>query len=71
MTRDDTPAMTAAYDELLAVARATVAAAALGEPEPLAILAGYLAEHAQLPPVGARPAQLLALASSGWGGGGR
>lgn len=38
------------YANLLAAARATIAAAHDGEPEPLAYLADELTDHTQLPP---------------------
>jgi hypothetical protein len=52
----------AAYAELLACARAAVAAERDHAPDPMAYLRGVLAEYGQLPPDGMRPAQLLALA---------
>jgi hypothetical protein len=51
-----------AYAELLASARAAVAAERDHEPDPLAYIRGVLAEHGQLPPDGMHPPQLLALA---------
>jgi hypothetical protein len=55
----------AAYAELLACARAAVAAERDHAPDPLAYVRGVLAEHGQLPPDGMRPAQLLALSPMG------
>ncbi|MEU5869580.1 hypothetical protein ABZ815_51045 [Nonomuraea sp. NPDC047529] len=52
--------LAAAYSELLAASRASVAAAALGEADPLVYLRECLAEHGQVPPAGARPMRLLA-----------
>ena len=48
------------YHALLAAARATVAAALLGWPNPVFWLADHLAEHGQLPPAGVLPQQLAA-----------
>jgi hypothetical protein len=45
----------AEYAELLAHARAAVAAARLGQQAPLALLEGHLEERGQLPEPGARP----------------
>jgi hypothetical protein len=50
------------YAELLAHARAAVAAARLGQVAPLAFLEGHLAEHGQDPPPGAQPAAEVARA---------
>lgn len=52
--------LAAAYSELLAASRASVAAAALGHADPLVYLRECLAEHGQVPPAGARPMRLLA-----------
>ncbi|MER5424391.1 hypothetical protein [Streptosporangium roseum] len=60
VSREDLVVLVAAYAELLAAARATVAAAELGEPDPLIHLRHALAAHGQLPPAGARPVVLLA-----------
>ncbi|MFI7455462.1 hypothetical protein ACIBQX_48945 [Nonomuraea sp. NPDC049714] len=65
-TRTETPArdelvlLAAAYSELLAASRASVAAAALGETDPLVYVRECLAGHGQLPLAGARPSRLLA-----------
>lgn len=45
----------AEYAELLAHARAAIAAARLGRPAPLALLEGHLEERGQLPDIAARP----------------
>lgn len=63
--RDRLALTRAAYTELLACARAAVAAERDHAPDPLAYLRGVLAEHGQLPPDGMRPAQLLAFAPMG------
>ncbi|MEO3892203.1 hypothetical protein [Nonomuraea sp. B5E05] len=55
--------LAAAYSELLAAARASVAAAASGEADALVYVREHLAEHGQLPLVGARPVVLLAQAA--------
>ncbi|SNT60593.1 hypothetical protein SAMN05216276_107827 [Streptosporangium subroseum] len=60
LTDQDLALQLAAYAELLAAARATMAAAALGEADPLIHLRHTLAAHGQLPPTGARPVVLLA-----------
>ncbi|MEU4834147.1 hypothetical protein [Streptosporangium sp. NPDC023615] len=60
MTRQELALMVAEYAELLAAARATVAAAQLGEIDPLVHLRHALSAHGQLPPAGARPVVLLA-----------
>jgi hypothetical protein len=52
--------LAAAYSELLAASRASVAAAALGEADPLVYVRECLAEHGQLPLAGAYPSTLLA-----------
>ncbi|MFC7382194.1 ATP-binding protein [Sphaerisporangium rhizosphaerae] len=52
--------LTAAYAELLAHARAAVAAAEQGESDPIGYVRDVLVEHGQLPPAGVRPARLLA-----------
>ncbi|GGS97769.1 hypothetical protein GCM10010156_64960 [Planobispora rosea] len=59
-TGEEVALIVAAYGELLAAARATFAAAALGEADPLIHLRHALAAHGQLPPDGARPVVLLA-----------
>ncbi|MFI9846733.1 hypothetical protein ACIHFD_57605 [Nonomuraea sp. NPDC051941] len=61
--REELVMLAAAYSELLAAARASVAAAELGEADPLVYLREHLAEHGQLPPAGARPVRLLAQAA--------
>ncbi|GGK94251.1 hypothetical protein Ppa06_64600 [Planomonospora parontospora subsp. parontospora] len=48
------------YGQLLAAARAAVAAERLGEPDPVAHVRYLLAETGQLPVAGARPSHLLA-----------
>ena len=50
------------YANLLAAARATVAADRDGDPEPLAILCDELDTHGQLPEPSMHPTQLLAQA---------
>ncbi|MFI9553156.1 hypothetical protein [Nonomuraea endophytica] len=50
----------AEYGELLAHARAAVAAAALGEADPVGYVRDVLAEHGQLPQAGALPSHVLA-----------
>ncbi|MFI6513312.1 hypothetical protein ACIBCT_37400 [Streptosporangium sp. NPDC050855] len=60
LTRHELALLVAEYAELLAAARATVAAARLGEVDPLVHIRHALAAHGQLPPVGARPVVLLA-----------
>ncbi|WP_436764387.1 hypothetical protein [Streptosporangium sp. V21-05] len=60
LTRQDLALLVAEHAELLAAARATVAAAQLGEVDPLVHLRHALAAHGQLPPLGARPVVLLA-----------
>ncbi|MFD8564951.1 ATP-binding protein [Streptosporangium canum] len=50
----------AVHSQLLAAARAAVAAERRGEPDPVAHLRYLLAETGQLPPAGARPSHLLA-----------
>jgi hypothetical protein len=52
--------LAAEYGELLAAARAAVAAAELGQADPLVFVRHTLSRHGQLPPAGARPAHLLA-----------
>lgn len=52
--------LAAEHAELLAAARATVAAAELGEADPLIHLRHTLAAHGQLPAPGDQPAHLLA-----------
>uniref|UniRef100_UPI003F49B386 hypothetical protein n=1 Tax=Streptosporangium sp. CA-256172 TaxID=3240076 RepID=UPI003F49B386 len=61
---DDLVLLVAEHAELLAAARATIAAAALGEGDPLIHLRHALAAHGQLPPAGARPVVLLARCSA-------
>lgn len=51
------------YANLLAAARATVAADRDGDPDPLAILRDELDSHGQLPDAAMHPAQLLAQAT--------
>ncbi|MET7339138.1 hypothetical protein [Nonomuraea sp. NPDC005650] len=63
LTRDELVMLAAAYSELLAAARASVAAAELGEADPLVYVREHLAEHGQLPPAGTRPMRLLAQAA--------
>ncbi|MDR8415084.1 hypothetical protein MTP10_40935 [Nonomuraea sp. 3-1Str] len=58
--RDQAALLASEYAELLAAARASVAAAALGEGDPLIHVRHVLARHGQLPPAGARPVVLLA-----------
>ncbi|SEG94977.1 hypothetical protein SAMN04489712_1572 [Thermomonospora echinospora] len=58
--RQDLALLRAEDAELLAYARATVAAARAGDPDPVAILAGLLEERGQLPSDGTSPAALLA-----------
>ncbi|MEV4249326.1 hypothetical protein AB0J63_38665 [Streptosporangium canum] len=60
VSREDLVVLVAAYAELLAAARATVAAAEQGEVDPLVHVRHALAAHGQLPPAGARPVVLLA-----------
>jgi hypothetical protein len=55
----------AADADLLAAARASVAADRDGEPDPLASIRMLLAERGQLPPDDMRPAQLLAIPCGG------
>ncbi|MFC7593609.1 hypothetical protein ACFQYP_65290 [Nonomuraea antimicrobica] len=50
--REELVMLAAAYSELLAASRASVAAAELGEIDPLVYLREHLAEHGQLPPAG-------------------
>lgn len=64
-TANEAALIGALYGGLLAAARATIAADALGQPEAIAILRGYLAEHGQLPLPGDQPAKLLAHAAPG------
>ncbi|MEV4364594.1 hypothetical protein [Nonomuraea sp. NPDC049625] len=61
--REELVMLAAAYSELLAAARASVAAAELGEADPLVYVREHLAEHGQLPLAGARPVRLLAQAA--------
>ncbi|MEU6721581.1 hypothetical protein ABZ897_59945 [Nonomuraea sp. NPDC046802] len=60
LSHNELALVAAAYSELLATARASVAAAELGEPDPLVYVREHLAEHGQLPAAGARPMRLLA-----------
>ncbi|MEV4180698.1 hypothetical protein AB0J28_04535 [Streptosporangium canum] len=60
VSREDLVVLVAAYAELLAAARATVAAAEQGEIDPLVHVRHALAAHGQLPPAGVRPVVLLA-----------
>lgn len=60
-TRDGLVLIEAEYGELLAHARAAVAADRAGETDPLGYIRDVLAERGQLPPAGARPTQLLAV----------
>ncbi|MFF5115034.1 hypothetical protein [Streptosporangium sp. NPDC000509] len=64
LTRQELALLVAEHAELLAAARATVAAAQLGEIDPLVHLRHALAAHGQLPPPGARPVVLLAACSA-------
>jgi hypothetical protein len=57
-------AVRAGYAELLAAARASVAAAARGDADPVAWVRGVLEDRGQLPEPGARPAQVVADARS-------
>jgi len=50
----------AGYAELLAAARASVAAAARGDVDPVAWVRGVLRERGQLPEPGTRPVQVVA-----------
>ncbi|MCO6011483.1 hypothetical protein NE236_41690 [Actinoallomurus purpureus] len=54
-------AQTALYFELLEAARASIAAARLGEADPLIHVRHVLDAHGQLPPEGMTPVQILAL----------
>jgi hypothetical protein len=54
----------AGYAELLAAARASVAAAARGDADPVAWVRGVLQDRGQLPEPGARPVQVVADAQS-------
>ncbi|MET8145683.1 hypothetical protein ABZU32_35730 [Sphaerisporangium sp. NPDC005288] len=56
--------LAAEHAALLAAARAGVAAAELGHPDPLAFIRHELAERGQLPPAGARPVELLAVTAA-------
>jgi hypothetical protein len=65
--------MRAEYAALLAAARAAVAAARSGEADPVCYIRGVLQDRRQLPPAGARPAQVvadarsaMALTGAGW-----
>jgi hypothetical protein len=53
-------ALRAGYAELLAAARASVAAAARGDADPVAWVRGVLEDRGQLPEPGARPSQVVA-----------
>jgi len=55
------------YVNLLAAARATLAADRDGEDDPLFYVHDELAEHGQLPPAHRSPAELLAHATIPWG----
>lgn len=59
--------MRADYAELLAYARATVAAARDDFPDPIGILAGLLEERGALPRLDQHPTELLALGYRGAG----
>ena len=54
----------AGYAELLAAARAAVAAAARGDADPVAWVRGVFEDRGQLPEPGARPSQVVADARS-------
>lgn len=58
------PVVAAMYAELLAAARASVAAAARGDSDPVAWVRGVLEDRGQLPGPGARPSQVVADARS-------
>jgi hypothetical protein len=62
--RSGAAVLRAGYAELLAAARAAVAAAARGDADPVAWVRGVLSDHGQLPEPGARPAQVVADARS-------
>lgn len=62
MNATQTALLLAEHAELLAAARAAVAAADLGETDPLVHVRHALAAHGQLPAPGTSPAQLLAQA---------
>ncbi|WP_214417065.1 hypothetical protein [Sphaerisporangium fuscum] len=49
---------------LVAAARAAVAAAEQGQADPLVFLRAELGRHGQLPPAGASPVELLAVAAA-------
>ncbi len=53
-------ALRAGYAELLAAARASVAAAARGDADPVVWVRGVLQDRGQLPAPGARPSQVVA-----------
>jgi hypothetical protein len=59
--RDRLALLAAEHAALVTAARASVAAAALGQIDPLVFLRAQLAKHGQLPPVGARPLEVLAM----------
>jgi hypothetical protein len=60
MTHRDPFLLEVAYAELLSAARAAVAAADAGDPDPLILLRHALARRRLLPPAGAAPSRLLA-----------
>jgi hypothetical protein len=60
--RNQLALLRAGHAELLAAARAAVAAARDGAADPLVYLRGVLAKRGQLPPAGMRPPQILAAA---------
>lgn len=61
---DRSARLSAMYAELLAAARASVAAAACGDADPVAWVRGVLGEHGQLPEPGASPVRVVADARS-------
>ncbi|MFI6603757.1 hypothetical protein ACIBHX_46640 [Nonomuraea sp. NPDC050536] len=64
LDRQGVALLVAEHAELLAAARATVAAAACGEQDPLLHLRHALDCHGQLPPAGVAPHTLLAHSSA-------
>lgn len=60
LTRHEVVLLMAEHAELLAAARASVAAEDRGEPHPLVHVRHVLAGHGQLPPEGMAPLTLLA-----------
>ncbi|WP_181019989.1 hypothetical protein [Nonomuraea typhae] len=60
LNRDEVVLLVAQYAELVAAARASVAAEDRGEPNPLVHVRHALAGHGQLPPDGMAPLTLLA-----------